>query len=125
MVIVASIYLTFYVEVGVGTFLPTPNPPKIPSNSDSTALPNSVKICILNWLRQLSIKTFDMNLFLENGIALNNKYHTKINYEASQNVKLNINIQWYGCSSTKQPYNCILIFNSTTGDIKYIIYNLT
>jgi hypothetical protein len=46
MVIVASIYLRFYIEVGVGvdTFLPTPTPtpPKIPSdfdsNSDSTAV---------------------------------------------------------------------------------------
>jgi hypothetical protein len=38
MVIVASIYLRFYIEVGVGTFLPTPTPPKIPSDSDSTAL---------------------------------------------------------------------------------------
>jgi hypothetical protein len=26
MVIVASIYLRFYIEVGVGTFLPTPTP---------------------------------------------------------------------------------------------------
>jgi hypothetical protein len=44
MVTVASIYLRFYVEVGVGTFLPTPTflpaptPHKIPSDSDSTAL---------------------------------------------------------------------------------------
>jgi hypothetical protein len=38
MLIVASIYLRFYIEVGVGTFLPTPTPPKIPSDSDSTAL---------------------------------------------------------------------------------------
>jgi hypothetical protein len=40
MVIVASIYLRFYMEVrvGVGTFLPTPTPPKIPSDSDSAAL---------------------------------------------------------------------------------------
>jgi hypothetical protein len=37
MIIVASIYLRFYIEVGVGvgTFLPTATPPKIPSNSDS------------------------------------------------------------------------------------------
>jgi hypothetical protein len=42
MVIVASIYLRFYIEigVGVGAFLPTPTPtpPKMPSGSDSTAL---------------------------------------------------------------------------------------
>jgi hypothetical protein len=40
MVIVASICLRFYIEVGigVGTFLPTPTPPKIPSRSGSTAL---------------------------------------------------------------------------------------
>jgi hypothetical protein len=38
MVIVAIIYLRFCIEVGVGTFLPTPTPPKIPSDSDSTAL---------------------------------------------------------------------------------------
>jgi hypothetical protein len=40
MVIAASIYLRFYIEVrvGVGTFLPSPTPPKIPSDSDSTAL---------------------------------------------------------------------------------------
>jgi hypothetical protein len=38
MVIVASIYLRLYIEVGVGTFLPTPTPHKIPSDSDSTAL---------------------------------------------------------------------------------------
>jgi hypothetical protein len=40
MVIVATIYLRFYseVEVGVGTFLPIPTPPKIPSDSDFTAL---------------------------------------------------------------------------------------
>jgi hypothetical protein len=38
MVIVASIYLRYYIEVGVGTFLPTPTPPKIPSESDATAL---------------------------------------------------------------------------------------
>jgi hypothetical protein len=33
-------YLRFYIEVGlgVGTFLPTPTPPKIPSDSNSTAL---------------------------------------------------------------------------------------
>jgi hypothetical protein len=46
MVIVASIYLRFYmeVEVGVRTFLPTPTPPKIPSDSDSdsTALLQTV-----------------------------------------------------------------------------------
>jgi hypothetical protein len=35
MVIVASIYLRFYIEVRVGTYLPTKNPPKIPSDSDS------------------------------------------------------------------------------------------
>jgi hypothetical protein len=42
MVIVASIYLRFYIEVGVGvgTLLPTPTPTplKIPSDSDTTAL---------------------------------------------------------------------------------------
>jgi hypothetical protein len=42
MVIVASIFLRFYIQVGVGvgTFLPTPTPipPKIASDSDSTAL---------------------------------------------------------------------------------------
>jgi hypothetical protein len=42
MVIVASIYLRFYIKVrvGVGTFLPTPilTPPKIPSDPDSTAV---------------------------------------------------------------------------------------
>jgi hypothetical protein len=38
MVIVASIYLRFYLDVGVGTFLPTLTPPKIPSDYDSTAL---------------------------------------------------------------------------------------
>jgi hypothetical protein len=38
MVNVASIYLRFYMEVGVGTFLPTPIPSRIPSDSDSTAL---------------------------------------------------------------------------------------
>jgi hypothetical protein len=44
MVIVAGIYLWFYTEVGVGTFLPTPIPPNIPSDSDSTALvPSTVK----------------------------------------------------------------------------------
>jgi hypothetical protein len=38
MVTVASIYLRFYIEigVGVGTFLLTPSPPKIPSDSNST-----------------------------------------------------------------------------------------
>jgi hypothetical protein len=40
MVIVASIYLRFYIDIGVGTFLPTltPTPPKIPYDPDSTAL---------------------------------------------------------------------------------------
>jgi hypothetical protein len=40
MVILASIYLRFYVKVGVGVgaFLPNPTPAKIPSDSDSTAL---------------------------------------------------------------------------------------
>jgi hypothetical protein len=40
MVIVASIFLRFHVKVGVGggTFLLNPTPPKIPSDSDSTAL---------------------------------------------------------------------------------------
>jgi hypothetical protein len=38
MVIVGSIYLRFYIKVGVSTFLPTLTPPKIPSDSDSTAL---------------------------------------------------------------------------------------
>jgi hypothetical protein len=41
MVIVASIYLGFY--VGVGTFLPTPS--RIPCNSDCTALDASA--CML------------------------------------------------------------------------------
>jgi hypothetical protein len=36
MVTVASIYLRFYVVVGVGTFLPTPDVHKIPSDVDST-----------------------------------------------------------------------------------------
>jgi hypothetical protein len=38
MVIVASNYLSFYIEVGVGvgTFLRTPTLPKIPSDSGST-----------------------------------------------------------------------------------------
>jgi hypothetical protein len=46
MVIVASIYLRFYIDVGVGTFLPTPtaNPLKIRSDSDSTALVPKKKI---------------------------------------------------------------------------------
>jgi hypothetical protein len=47
MVIVASIYLRFYIEggVGVGTFLltPTPTPPNIPSNSDFTALAKALR----------------------------------------------------------------------------------
>jgi hypothetical protein len=40
MVTVASICLTFYIEVGVSTFSPTPALPKIPSDSnfDSTGL---------------------------------------------------------------------------------------
>jgi hypothetical protein len=38
MVTVAAIYLRFYIEVGVGTFLQNPTPPKIPSDSDSTAM---------------------------------------------------------------------------------------
>jgi hypothetical protein len=42
MVIVASIYLRFYIDAGVrvrvGGFLSTPNPPKIPSDSYSTVL---------------------------------------------------------------------------------------
>jgi hypothetical protein len=44
MVTVASIYLRFYIEVGVGTFLPTPTPtpPKINSDSDSTALDHTM-----------------------------------------------------------------------------------
>jgi hypothetical protein len=33
MVIVACIYLRFYIEVGVGTFLPTPTPSKVASDS--------------------------------------------------------------------------------------------
>jgi hypothetical protein len=38
MVNVASIYLRFHIEVGVGvcTFLQTPTPPKIPSDYDIT-----------------------------------------------------------------------------------------
>jgi hypothetical protein len=50
MVTVASVYLRFYMEVGVGvgTFLPTPTPapPKIPSDFDfdSTALPVIINI---------------------------------------------------------------------------------
>jgi hypothetical protein len=32
IVIVISIYLRFYIEVRVGAFLPTPTPPKIPSD---------------------------------------------------------------------------------------------
>jgi hypothetical protein len=38
MVIVASIHLRFYIEVGVGTFLQTPTSPKTPTDSDSSAL---------------------------------------------------------------------------------------
>jgi hypothetical protein len=40
MVIVASIYFRFDIEVGVrvGTFLTTPTPAKTPSDSDSTAV---------------------------------------------------------------------------------------
>jgi hypothetical protein len=46
MVIVASSYLTFYIEVGgsVCTFLPTLTPPKIPFDSNATAL---IKACIM------------------------------------------------------------------------------
>jgi hypothetical protein len=36
-----SIYLRLHIEVGVGTFLLTPTPAKIPSNCDSTALVHS------------------------------------------------------------------------------------
>jgi len=53
-----------------------------------TSIQNSVnKTCILYWLREFSIKTFNMNLF---GTAFNSKCHTKINWESSQNVKLKI-----------------------------------
>jgi hypothetical protein len=31
-------YLRFYIEVGVSTFVPTPTPSKIPSDSDFTVL---------------------------------------------------------------------------------------
>jgi hypothetical protein len=53
MVTVASVYLRFYMEVGVGvgTFLPTPIPPKIPSDSDSTAPLldyRAVSVCMLS-----------------------------------------------------------------------------
>jgi hypothetical protein len=43
MVIVASIYLRFYIKVGVraSAFLLTLTAPKIPSDSDSTALAGS------------------------------------------------------------------------------------
>jgi hypothetical protein len=53
MNIVASIYLRFYIEVGVGvnTFLPTLTSPKIPSdyNSNSTALQDTTPLqtCVL------------------------------------------------------------------------------
>jgi hypothetical protein len=53
MVIVASICSRIYIEVGVGTFLPTLSPPKIPSDSDSTALPLSTNF-ILNYDRNNS-----------------------------------------------------------------------
>jgi hypothetical protein len=45
MVILASIYLRFYIQAGVkvGTFLPTQTPPKIPSDSDSTALEGTLQ----------------------------------------------------------------------------------
>jgi hypothetical protein len=38
MVIVASIYLRFYLEVRVSTFLQTPTPAKIPSDSTTLTL---------------------------------------------------------------------------------------
>jgi len=61
-----------------------------------TTIQNSVnKTCILYWLRQFSIKTFNMNLFLENGIAFNSKCHTKINLESSKNVKLKISLPMF------------------------------
>jgi hypothetical protein len=40
MVIVAGIYFRFYIEVRVGTFLPTLTPSIIPSDYNSTALLN-------------------------------------------------------------------------------------
>jgi hypothetical protein len=48
MVIVASIYLRLYIEVGVGvgTFLLTATPPKIPFDSDSTALVERDRIAL-------------------------------------------------------------------------------
>jgi hypothetical protein len=45
MIIVASMYLRFYIGVGVGTFLATPTASKIPFDPDSTAL-------IFTWLRK-------------------------------------------------------------------------
>jgi hypothetical protein len=49
MVIVASIYLRFYIDVrvGVSTFLPTPTPSKILSDSDSDSDPTAVLIKVL------------------------------------------------------------------------------
>jgi hypothetical protein len=46
MVIAASIYLRFYIEIGVNTFLPTRTPPKIPSDSNSN--PQPWEICYQN-----------------------------------------------------------------------------
>jgi hypothetical protein len=50
MVIVASIYLSFHIKVGVGTFLLTLTPPKIPSDCDSmTPTPTPQPWCGDSW----------------------------------------------------------------------------
>jgi hypothetical protein len=53
MIIVAMSLWLFSSEVGVSTFLPTPTPPKIPSDRDSTALVYT-QYCIVEVLGFLS-----------------------------------------------------------------------
>jgi hypothetical protein len=52
MAAVASIYLRFYIEfgVGVGKLLPTPTPPKIPSDSNALVHRDKINFNLLSFI---------------------------------------------------------------------------
>jgi hypothetical protein len=82
MVIVASIYLRFYIEVRVSIFLPTPTPTKIRSDFDSTALPvvaevgtkPSVDEQLKSYIQRLHLKLNVVKFKDQNNIEISSRF---------------------------------------------------
>jgi hypothetical protein len=68
MVLLANIYLRFYMKLRVDTFLRTPTPPQIPSDSDSnsTALRDSTAGGVCVYIYYLLLSPWEARLSLIN-----------------------------------------------------------